>query len=132
MKSFQEVYQRDKKLVFSIPLSKIQKALAIVLVLFSTLTTLDIITTLYNLNYVEGAYEANIILSPLLQGNPLEVFVAILIKIEIVAILILIYTLKGKSSLVTRIIKLGTLSGLLAVIPIYMWIIGVNISIMVQ
>src|SRR3990170_2060549 len=133
LKSFQEVYHRDKKIVLSIPMDMIQEALAITIVFFSALNFLDIISTLYNLNYVNGAFEANAVLGHLISGGPLQVFAAIMIKIEIVAILLLIYFIKGQFNLVTRIVKLGTLSGVLAVIPIYVWgVILNNISIMLE
>ena len=133
MKSFQEVTERDKKIILSAPIDKIQKALAITIVFFSFLNFLDIISTLYNLNYVIGAFEANAVLGHLISGGPLQVFAAIMIKIEIVAILLIIYFYNGGFNLVTRIVKLGTLAGLLAVIPIYVWgVILNNISIMIQ
>jgi len=133
LKSFHEVYARDKKIILSTPIDKIQKALAITIVFFSALNILDIISTLYNLNYVNGAFEANAVLGHLITGEPLQVFAAIMIKIEIVAILLLIYFYKGGFNLVTRIVKLGTLSGVLAVIPIYVWgVILNNLSIMIQ
>ena len=133
LKSFQEVTERDKKIILSAPIDKIQKALAITIVFFSFLNFLDIISTLYNLNYVIGAFEANAVLGHLISGGPLQVFAAIMIKIEIVAILLIIYFYNGGFNLVTRIVKLGTLAGLLAVIPIYVWgVILNNISIMIQ
>src|SRR3972149_365423 len=133
LKSFQEVTERDKKIIISAPIDKIQKALAITIVFFSFLNFLDIISTLYNLNYVIGAFEANAVLGHLISGGPLQVFAAIMIKIEIVAILLIIYFYNGGFNLVTRIVKLGTLAGLLAVIPIYVWgVILNNISIMIQ
>jgi hypothetical protein len=75
---------------------------------------------------VEGAFEANSVLGPLLYGGPLAASAAVLIKIEIVLILLLIYSYTGRFTLAARILKLGTLAGILAVIPLYMWGVLIN------
>ncbi len=130
---FREAYDREKRIVLSLSLRSIQRALAVAIICFSILNVLDIVTTLYTLSYVEGAFEANNVLGPLLTSSPLTTFAAVLIKIEIITVLLLIYFYTGPFILAARIIKLGTLAGLLAVIPIYIWgVIFNNIAILLN
>ncbi len=126
MKILKKNYNRERQLILSISFRKIQKALAITIISFSTLNFLDVATTLYTLRYVEGAFETNRFVSALLHGGPGPTAAAVLLKVEIVLFLVLVYFYGGQSSLVARILKIGTLAGLLAVIPIYVWGVGIN------
>jgi hypothetical protein len=133
VKSFREAYDREKRIVLSLPLHAIQKALATTIIIFSLLNILDIVTTLYNLSYVQGAFEANNILGPLLTNAPIGTIAAILIKIEIIVLLLAIYFYSGRFRLATTVLKLGTLAGLIAVLPIYIWGVMLNnIPILMQ
>ncbi len=126
MKNGKKNYERDKRIILSISFKKIQRALAITIVSFSTLNFLDVVTTLYALRYVEGAFETNRFVSSLLHGGPGPTAAAVLIKVEIVLFLVLIYLYGGPSSLIGRILKIGTLAGLLSVMPLYIWGVGIN------
>ena len=46
-------YNREKRLVFSISFKKLQKALGLTIISFSTLNFLDVVTTLYTLQNID-------------------------------------------------------------------------------
>lgn len=126
-------YEGEKRMILSISFKRIQRALAITIISFSTLNFLDVATTLYTLKYVEGAFETNRFVSSLLSGGPGPTAAAVLIKVEIVLFLLLIYVYGRPFSLVGRILKIGTLAGLLAAMPLYIWGVGINnISILLN
>jgi hypothetical protein len=108
---------------------KLKKALAVSFAVIFTLNLLDVSTTLLCLTHVAGTFERNVLFAPLLNSEWSLIFSALLVKFSILpplALAVIIPLKRGKFELIVKTLKLGVLIGMVAAIPLYIWIIFFN------